>query len=59
MLVYLIQYQICGGEYAGSTKTKFRTQQKFMNKEAVPKQALKQKSFQEYCYSDKYNRIAD
>ena len=59
MLVYLIQYQICGGEYAGSTKTKFKMQQKFINKKTVPKQALKQKSFHEYCYSDKHNGIAD
>ena len=30
-----------------------------MDKEAVPKQALKQKSFHEYCYSDKHNGIAN
>ena len=46
--------------YTGSAKTKFRsrannyksTQRKFVNKEAVPKQALKQKCFHEcehYC----------
>ena len=46
--------------YTGSTKTKFRsrannykrTHRKFVNKEAVPKQALKQKRFREcehYC----------
>ena len=49
MAVYLIECQICGEKYTWSTKTKFRsrankyksTQQKFMNKEAVSKQALK------------------
>ena len=53
MAVYLIECKICGEQYTGSTKTKFRyrannykrTQRKFMNKEAVPKQALKQKVF--------------
>ena len=49
MLVSLTEYQICGEQYTSSTKAKFRsraknyksTQRKFMNKEAVPKQALK------------------
>ena len=43
MVVYLIECKICGEQYTGSTKTKFRsrannyksTQRKFMNKEAV------------------------
>ena len=51
MAVYLIECEICGEQYNGSTKTRFRskannyksTQRKFVNKEAVPKQALKQK----------------
>ena len=51
--VYLTECEICGEQYTGSTKTKFRsrannyksTQRKFVNKEAVPKQALKQKRF--------------
>ena len=49
MAVHLIEYQICGEKYTWSTKAKFRsrgnkyksTQQKFMNKEAVSKHALK------------------
>ena len=49
LAVYLIEFKICGEQYTGSAKTKFRfrannyksTQRKFMNKEAVPKQALK------------------
>ena len=58
MAVCLIEWEICGAKQTGSTKTKFRsrannyesTQRKFVNKEAVPKQALKQKRFREhYC----------
>ena len=30
-----------------------------MNKEAVPKQALKQKGFHEHYYSDRHNGIED
>ena len=49
MAVYLIECQICGDQSTCSTKRKFSsrasnyksTQRKFMNKEAVPKQALK------------------
>ena len=56
MAVYLIECKIYGEQYTGSTKAKFRsrannyksTQRKFMNKEAVPKQALKQKHFHEH-----------
>ena len=67
MAVYLIKYEICGEQYTGSTKTKFRsrannyksTQIKFANKEAVPKQALKQTCFHEHYYSDRYNSIQD
>ena len=63
MTVYLIECKIFGEQYTGSTKTKFRsrvnnyksTHRKFMNKEAVPKQALKQKR---YC-SDRHNSIED
>ena len=55
MGVYLIEREIFDEQYTGSTKTKFRsrannyksTQRKFVNKEAVPKQALKQKRFHE------------
>ena len=65
--VSLIVCEICGEQYTGSTKTKFRsrennyksTQRKFVNKEAVSKQALKQKTFHEYYCSDKYNDIQD
>ena len=53
MAVYLIECKICGEQYTGSTKTKFRSrasnykslQRNSMKKEAVPKQALKQKRF--------------
>ena len=65
--VYLIECEICGEQYTGSTKTKFRsrannyksTQRKFVNKEAVPKQALKQKRFHEYYCSDRHNGLED
>ena len=67
MAVYLIECEICGEQYTGSTKTKFRsrannyksTQRKFVNKEAVPKQALKQKRFHEHYCSDRHNDIED
>ena len=67
MAVYLIECEICGEQYTGSTKTKFRsrannyksTQRKFVNKEAVPKQALKQKRFHEHYCSVRYNYIQD
>ena len=53
MAVYLIECKIRGEQNTGSTKTKFRSrgndyknaQRKFMNKEAVRKQALKTKTF--------------
>ena len=35
------------------------TQIKFVDKEAVPKQALKQKLFHEHYYSDRQNDIQD
>ena len=35
------------------------TQRKFMSKEAVPKQALKQKRLHEHYCSDRYNGIQD
>ena len=67
MPVYLIECDKCGEQYTGSTKTKFRsrgnnyksTQRKFVNKEAVPKQALKQKRFHEHYFSDRQNGIKD
>ena len=67
MAVYLIECEIYGEQYTGSTKTKFRsrvnnykrTQRKFVNKEAVPKQALKQKRFHEHYCSDRHNDIED
>ena len=67
MAVYLIECELCGEQYTGSTKTKFRsrennyksTQRKFVNKEAVPKQALIQKRFQEHYCSDRHNSIED
>ena len=65
--VYLIECEICGEQYTGSTKTKFRSREnnyksrhrKFVNKEAVPKQALKQKRFHEHYCSDRHNDIQD
>ena len=63
----MIESEICGEKYTGSTKTKFRsrannyksTQRKFVNKEAIPKQALKQKRFLKHYCSDIYNGIQD
>ena len=67
MAVYLIECEICGEQYTGSTKTKFRsrannykrTQRMFVNKEAVPKQVLKQNRFHEHYYSDRHYGIKD
>ena len=67
MAVYLIECGICGGQYTGSTKTMFRsmagnykrTQRKFVNKDAVPKEALKQKRTHEYYCSDRHIAIQD
>ena len=66
MAVYLIECEICGEQYTGSTKTKFRSrannyksiQRKFVNKETVPKQALKQGFRKHYC-SDRHNGTED
>ena len=63
----MIECEICGEQYTGSTKTKFRSrannyrsmQRKFVNKEAVPKQSLKQKRFHEHYCSDRHNGIPD
>ena len=67
MAVYLLECEICGEQYTGSTKTKFRstannyesTHRKFVNKEAVPIQALRQKLFHEHYCSDRHNGIED
>ena len=67
MAVHLIECNICCEQYTRSTKIKFRsrvndyknTQRKFMNKEAVPKQALKQKRFHEHYCSNRHNGIED
>ena len=67
MAVYLIKCQICGEQYTGSTKTKFRSrennyknkQRKFVNKKPVPKQTLKQKRSPENYWSDRHNGIED
>ena len=53
MAIYWI---VCGEWYTGNTKTRFRSrannyksmQRKFVNKETVPKQALKQKRFHKH-----------
>ena len=63
MADYLIECEIRGEQYTGSVRAKFgsrtnnykSTQRQFVNKEAVPKQALKQKR---YC-SDTHNGIKD
>ena len=67
MVVYLSECEICGEQYTGSTKTKFKsrasnyksTQRKFLNKEAVQKQAPKQKRFHEHYCSDRHNGKED
>ena len=67
MAVYLIQCEICGKQYTSSTKRKLgsrannykSTQRKFVNKETVPMQALKQKRFHEHYCSDRHNGIQD
>ena len=67
MAVYLIECEICGEQYTSSAKIKFRstanndksTQRKSVNKEAVLKQALKQKRFHEHYFSDRHNSIED
>ena len=65
--ITFIECRICGEQYTGSTKTKFRsrtnknknTRRKFVNKEAVRKQALKQKRFPQYYCSDRHNDRED
>ena len=67
MAVYLIECQIHGEQYTGSTKTRLRSkasdyknmQPAFMNKEAVPKQALKRKRFHKHCCTDRHNGLED
>ena len=63
MAVYLIECQMCGEQYPAGTRAKFRSRTKnykstkFMNKEAGPKQVLKQKCFHEHYCSDSHNGI--
>ena len=67
MAVYLLECEMHGEQYTGSIKTKFRSrankynsmQRKFVNKEAVPKQVLKQKRFNQHCCSDRRNDIEE
>ena len=65
MAVYFIECKICGEQYTAKTKFRSRannynsTHRIFMNKEAVPKQALKQKGFHEHYCSDSHNVIED
>ena len=65
MAVYLIECKICGEQYTAKTKFRSRannynsTHRKFMSKEAVPKQALKQKRFHEHYCPDSHNVIED
>ena len=63
----MIEFKICGEQYTRSTKTKCRSkannyksmEQKLMNKEEVPKQALKQKHFHKHYYSNRHNGIGN
>ena len=65
--VYLIECNQCWKQYTSSFKTKFRyrannyksTHHRFKNKKQVPKEALKQKLFQEHFCSDDHNGIQD
>ena len=65
MTVCFIECEMCGEQYTGRTKTKFRsrannyesTQRKFVNKKKVRKQALKQKRFHKHYCSDRHNGI--
>ena len=67
MAVYLIECRVCGEQYTGSTKTKFRsrannyksTHRKFLNKKEVPKQALKQKRFHDHYCTESQTGIED
>ena len=67
MAVYLIECRVCGEQYTGSTKTKFRsrannyksTHRKFINKKEVPKQALKQKRFHGHYCTESHTGIED
>ena len=67
MAVYLIECRVCGEQYTGSTKTKFRlrsnnyksTHRKFIIKKEVPKQALKQKRFHDHYCTESHTGIED
>ena len=67
MAGYLIKYRVCGEQYTGSTKTKFRSGTKnykgihrtFMSKKEVPKQSLKQKRFHEHYWMKSQSSIKD
>ena len=63
MAVYLIECEICGEQYTGSTKTKFRSRANNykIRRESLwaKRQALKQKHFHEDYCSDRYNGIED
>ena len=67
MAVYLIECRVCGEQYTGSTKTKFRsrannykrTHRKFISKKEVPKQALKQKRFHDHFCTESHTDIED
>ena len=65
MTVYLTECEICGEQYTGSAKFRSRannynsTQRNFVNKEAVTRQALKQKRFHEHYCSERHNGIED
>ena len=67
MAVYLIECRVCGQQYTGCTKTKFRsrannyksTHRKFISKKEVPKQALKQKRLRDYYCTESHTGIED
>ena len=71
MAGYLIECRVCGEQYTGSMKTKFRskannyksTHRKFISKKEVPKQTLKQKRFHDHychnCHTESHTGIED
>ena len=69
MVAYLIECEICGEQYTGSTKIKFRsrankmkykrTQKKVFEQRGSSKASLKAKCFHKHYCSDRHNDIED
>ena len=67
MVVYLIEYRVCGKQCNGSTVTKFRarannyknTHRNFWKEQILSNQARKQKRFHEHYLQNQINRICD